>query len=154
MAFVTVFTGKTAAVAAPTLATDGTPLWKGSGNRMLPDEGFTEDAFDDNGAEISLYETAYTSGVPSIAYGRLWGMLRISTAVFKWIPIGTGTGNAGAATDKGRLNAGAAIDGAATNLRHSERVFGLREFERIAVETGAFTGVFTLECRITNKVVR
>ena len=153
MGYVTVFSGKTAAVAAPTTASDGTALWKGSGFKLGANEGFNEDGLAE--AELSLYETAYTSGVPAIAYGRLWGMLRLTETTFKWIPIGQGTGAAGASTDKGRLNSGAAIDGpTGTTLRHSERVSGLREFERIAVETGAFTGVFTLECRLSNKVVR
>jgi hypothetical protein len=152
MGVVTVFQGKTAAVAAPTLATDGVPLWKGMPNFLNPNEGFTEDLDE---AEILLYETAYTSGVPAVAFARVFGGFRITPTLLIWAPVGQGTGAAGTSTDKGRLNAGAAIDGpTGTTIRHAERIRGLREMERIAVQVGAFTGVFTLECRLQSKVVR
>lgn len=152
MGVVTVFQAKTSAVAAPSLATDGVPLWKGMAGFLNPNEGFNEDVDE---AELALFETAYTSGVPALDHARVWGMLRVDATTIKWIPLGQGTGNASASTDKGRLNAGATIEGAtAITLRHAERIRGLREFERIAVSTGAFTGVFTLACRLQAKVVR
>lgn len=151
MGVVTLFQGRTSAVAAPSAATDGVPLWKGMSNFLNPDEGFNQDIFE---ARLLIYNTAYTSGVPSIAYARLWLGFRISPSVLKWIPPGTGTGNAAASTDKGRLNAGAAIDGNATSIYHAEMIRDLGTPERAALETGAFTGVFTLAARLQAKGVR
>jgi hypothetical protein len=152
MGVVTLFQGKTSTVAAPSLATDGVPLWKGAANFLNPNEGFNEDLDE---ADLILYHTVYTSGVPAVAYARWWGGVRIDPATLIWVPGGQGTGHAGATTDKGRLNAGASIDGpTATSLYHMERIRGLRSLERIALETGGFTGAFTLAARLQGKVVR
>jgi hypothetical protein len=152
MGVVTLFRGATSTVAAPSLVTDGVPLWRGAKGFLNSNEGFPEDLDE---AEIVLFETAYTSGVPAIAFARIWGGFQRDETSIIWSPLGTGTGNAAAATDKGRLNNGAAIDGpTATTLRHAEIVRSLRQCNRIALQTGAFTGVFTLEARLQAKVVR
>lgn len=141
---VTILEGVTAANSAPSLATDGVPLWKGmlASGQLHPGEGLPEDVDE---VELVLRHTAYVSGVPALASARWWGGYRIGSSLV-WGPPGQGTGNAGASTDKGRLNAGATIEGAsATTFFHSERLRGLREMERIALQVGAFTGIWTLQ---------
>ena len=151
MGVVTVFQGATAAIAAPTLITDGVPLWKHGKKFLNPNEGFVEDVDE---VTVLLYHTAYVSGVPSLAFVRAWGGYMLDEATCLWVPLGTGTGNTGTATDKGRLNAGAAIDGNATKLFHAEKIRGISELARFALEVGTVTGSFTFKAQLYGKAVR
>lgn len=139
----TLLEGVAAANSAPSAATDGVALWKNmeQKGRFHAGEGFSSDVDE---VELVMFNTTYTSGVPALTFGRWWGGYRVSESSLVWVPGGTGTGNAAAATDKGRINAGAAIDGNATSFYHAERLRGLREMERIALQVGAFTGIWTL----------
>jgi len=137
----TLLEGVTAANSAPSLATDGVPLWKNMRGFLHPGEGFSDDIDE---VELILFDTLYSAGVPALASARIWGGYRVNETTIKWVAPGTGTSTGAATTDKGRINAGATIEGGAASFFHSERLRGLREMERIALQVGAFTGTWTL----------
>ena len=144
----TLLEGVMAANSAPSLATDGVPLWKNMKGLLHPGEGFPEDVDE---AEIFLFDSSYTSGVPALASARWWGGYRISADTIRWCAPGTGTSTGAATTDKGRLNAGATIEGGAAAFFHSERLRGFRDMERIALQVGAFTGSWTLRAVLLSR---
>jgi hypothetical protein len=144
----TLLEGVTAANSAPSAATDGVPLWKHMTGFVHPGEGFVGDIEE---VELLMFHTAYSAGVPALASARWWGGYRVSESSLVWVAGGTGTGNTGTSTDKGRLNAGATIEGGATSFFHGERLRGIREMERIALQVGAFTGTWTLRAILMSR---
>lgn len=139
--YVQVFTGKTAAVAAPTAATDGVPLRLGSSGFLASsdDQGFGEDTDE---VLLEIYSTA-GSGTPMevAAPIRQWGW---NPSLAAWFPLGTGAG-----ATKGQVNDGLKLEETESDkIRHAERVF-IGGFTRYALSTGAFTGTITLAARLS-----
>jgi hypothetical protein len=140
--YVTLLQGVTAANSVPTAATDGVPLWRGTGAGQGAGEGLRRPV---DAASIVIYNTAGT-GALSIAFAKLW--------VYEdgiWYPLGTG-----AAADKGKLNyhdvAGTATYTIASHtndyLRHIERVAGFSEATRMHLQLSTFTGTFTVTAKL------
>jgi hypothetical protein len=125
---ITLFSGN----GAPTAATDGRPLRRGGNGAYRQWEGF-----DPTVDECSLMYKQSGTGTQTCAYLRVW---LYSAALAEWIPAGSGDD-----ADKGKLNASAgtpyALGEVGTDeILHTERIRGLREFERIYIEAGALGG--------------
>lgn len=114
--------------AAPTLITDGVPLWKNAKGQKY------QQGFATNVDEIDIQIKAHRTGGVALVLPapRVWLWMYIHSI---WVPIGNGT-----AANKGKLNGGLALEETtATFVVHGERVRGIREYTRIAVEQAALT---------------
>ena len=120
---------------APTVITDGVPIFKGQPGLTL-EEGFHD--YDDE-AVLLVEGTVTASATGSIAFVRLWGWFPHFYGANKWAPLGTG-----ADTDKGKINEGAAIGEHVSGvdaIRHSEVAQSFRHATRLYAEYGALTDV-------------
>ena len=120
---------------APTLATDGRALRKGCA-QLEPTEGF-DDQVDE--CEILVYGTRSGGSAVSVAFVRVWGYEAKSAM---WYPLGEGVTD-----NKGKLNPDATVafvidETSSGNLRHAERLAGIREFTRVYIQYGAITNTF------------
>lgn len=148
--------GVVAANGPPTLATHGVPLWRDSRAQQFVNPQL--DGFFDNVDKLHILIRAAGSTVASLAFARLWGYFRVSkgaaganapqgTDASFWAPMGTGTG-----ANKGKLNAGAAIDETSAGvIVHDEERSGFREPDRVYIELGVFTNVTTVDAWLVSR---
>lgn len=117
-----ILTAATATNSAPTLATDGFDL-----------RTFAPAAGDD--FVLALKSTA-GSGTMTVTI-KIW---LYNAVAARWMPAGTDATDA----DRGKMNEGNAIGEVTTDLlQHTERIEGLRHFDRIYAEITAIGGTAT-----------
>jgi hypothetical protein len=122
---ITLLEAETGDTSAPTLATDGQPIRRKNSTR----EGL-RDGMDEMMLEVSADRTAGSA---------LSFKLRLfvyDAELAKWFPLGIGAGSS-----KGYVNDDDAIDEtASTEVRHTERIAGLKDFDRVAMQITNFAG--------------